>query len=900
MQPASGNGHVDWTDDFERVLADEHARINQWRARHGRGPVKSSGEDFAKTFDTTGLALSGGGIRSAAFCLGALQALDGSDKIKNLDYLSTVSGGGYIGTSFTAGMNATKGKFPFSAGPGDKSDNHAVGHIRNYAKYLMPRGFWDLVASLTVILRGLSVNLAFVTAFVLLMAGLTCWMNPNQDALGTADLFGWENFPGHASIASLGVFTFTKLLLIFGLAFFVCWGFFRSYQTAPREFTDGRPKCGDIWSCAAFALVVLTACVFLLEFQPFAIKGVFDITYSLPAPTDEPAGAAGALTGSGAAPKGVIGFLTSQLAWIMKYLAPLSAALAVFSKYFGDIIKTKAGESTWRALGMRLASFAAIGLVALALPIIIWLAYLHASVWGDIGFIFRPAWMQGLVGFFCGVDEQGRQLADAATRLADYEQARRQYIDILSNMVSHGAFDPTIVAPTLESLPVCRAAIPTDPPGAPDHTYLIVQIYLGIGLALLAAAVLCLKPNANSLHRLYRDRLSKTFLFDPGSLREKSLRERVTQDPDPLDRLRFADLDPKHGPVHIVNAALNIQGSRWANKRGRKADFFFFSPVWTGSRATGFEKTSRLAAKEQTLDLGTAMAISGAAASSNMGSRTVWGLAPTLALLNIRLGFWMKNPRNLSKKPKTSSWVRLRRRSKLYLLSEMFGLLDEDSPNVYLTDGGHIENLGLYELLRRRCRKIIVIDAEADPYMNFRSLVDAERFARIDLGVRIRLPWQEIRDQAKALNAQFEKGDLAGIKTRGNAAHAAVGAIDYGPGEDGVIIYVKASLTGDENDNILGYKSRYSDFPHENTGDQFFSEEQFEVYRALGNHALCQALGKNEAYVADDCKKLPSVAERQPAGVDEHLGEKREKPPSGQQPPPARLDELVQASKGGI
>ena len=845
MLPASGTGQNDWTDDFERVLADEHARINRWREKNARDPVKSSGEDFAKTFDTAGLALSGGGIRSAAFCLGALQALDGAGKIKNLDYLSTVSGGGYTGTSFTAGMNAAKGKFPFSAGPGDKSDNHAVGHIRNYAKYLMPHGFRDLVASLTIILRGLSANLAIVTAVILLAAGWTCWMNPNQEALSKPDLFGWEGFPGHSLFAQSGVFTITKLLLTLGLAFFVCWAFFRSYQKAPREFTDGRPRCGDIWSCAALGIVVATAIAFFMEFQPYAIAAVYGITYRPPSSTAETADIIGITfrpPSSRAEPTGIIGFLTSQLASIMKYVAPLSAALALFSKYLGDIIKTKAGEGTRRALAMRLASFAAIALVALALPALIWVVYLHASVWGDIGFIYRPGWMQSLVGFFCGADENGRQFADVGARLAAYGQAQGDYQRILWSMVSQGIFDPTVVAPTLESFPVCRRAIASDPAGTPDHTYLIAKLYLCLGFALLLPALFCLKPNANSLHRLYRDRLSKTFLFDPGSLREKSLRERIAEDPKPLDHLRFGDIKPGRGPLHIVNAALNIQGSRWANKRGRKADFFFFSPAWSGSRATGFEKTNRLAESVPTLDLGTAMAISGAAASSNMGARTVWGLAPTLALLNIRLGYWMKNPRNLSKRPSMSAWVRFRRRRYPYLLSEMFGMLDENSASIYLTDGGHIENLGLYELLRRRCRAIIVVDVEADPNMNFQSLIDVQRFARIDLGVRVRLPWQEIRDQAQALNAQFEKGDIAGIKGRANAAHAAVGTIEYGPGETGVILYVKAALTGGENDYILGYKARNPSFPHETTGDQFFSEEQFEVYRALGNHALRQAL----------------------------------------------------------
>ena len=79
-----------------------------------------------------------------------------------------------------------------------------------------------------------------------------------------------------------------------------------------------------------------------------------------------------------------------------------------------------------------------------------------------------------------------------------------------------------------------------------------------------------------------------------------------------------------------------------------------------------------------------------------------------------------------------------------YFVKEMLGWLREDDGLVYLTDGGHIENLGIYELLRRRCQLVIAVDAEADPDMNFNALVALERHALIDLGVRLDLPWARI------------------------------------------------------------------------------------------------------------------------------------------------------------
>ena len=144
------------------------------------------------------------------------------------------------------------------------------------------------------------------------------------------------------------------------------------------------------------------------------------------------------------------------------------------------------------------------------------------------------------------------------------------------------------------------------------------------------------------------------------------------------------------------------------------------------------------------------MAISGAAASSNMGSSSIRPLTPTLALLNVRLGYWLKNPhylpvRKKNGQPEKQPDVPKHHSTALYLWSEISGRLYENADAVYLTDGGHIENLGVYELLRRRCKVIIAVDAEADAPMNFSALMTLQRYARIDLGILIDLPWAPIR-----------------------------------------------------------------------------------------------------------------------------------------------------------
>jgi hypothetical protein len=227
-----------------------------------------------------------------------------------------------------------------------------------------------------------------------------------------------------------------------------------------------------------------------------------------------------------------------------------------------------------------------------------------------------------------------------------------------------------------------------------------------------------------------------------------------------------------------------------------------------------------------------------------MGDQTIRALTFSLAALNVRLGYWIPNPRYVY------MWKGLVKLvSKLgpvYYAKETFGRLHERSRNVYLTDGGHFDNLGLYELLKRRCRIIIAVDAEADPAMMLSSFIRIQRHARIDLGVRIDLPWEEIRSKSVKVGKGGWVRPTELESHRG--PHVAVGRIDYGKLGSGVLIYIKSSLSGDESDLICDYKRRYTDFPHETTLDQFFSEEQFEVYRALGFHAAHGFLTGNDDF----------------------------------------------------
>ena len=505
---------------------------------------------------------------------------------------------------------------------------------------------------------------------------------------------------------------------------FSLWAIYRSVLTGDKSEFEGFPiKMG-------VALLVLLVVSAFCELQPVIINWMYDTAH-----TD---------SGSGGGPNNFRAWVTATIT----YLTPIVAVVSLYAKRIGEILTMESKTGGYGETAKRIIGKVAIWVVALALPVILWMVYLLFAYWGipGVGKDVAPSWLW-IIWY--------------------------------------------------------RLNLPVDP-AFPAFA----KVYGLIAFGMIAAFWLILKPNANSLHRLYRDRLSGAFLFGVSS-------DGVLAAKD----MKVSQLNSANTPYHLINAALNIQGSPDANQRGRNADFFFFGSRYSGSMSSHFRKTETFEGVDHALSLGTAMAISGAAVSSNMGSSSIGPMAPTLALLNLRLGYWLKNPGG------EGLGFNL-----LYLLREMFSLLKPRGKWLYLTDGGHIDNSGLYELLRRRCSHIIVVDAEADPHMTFASFVKVQRYARIDLGVRVNLRW----DKIAATSLRARTPDVEPLR----GPHCAIGEINYSDGGKGTLIYVKASLSSDENVYVRDYARRNPDYPHETTADQFFSEEQFEVYRALGFHCV--------------------------------------------------------------
>jgi hypothetical protein len=336
---------------------------------------------------------------------------------------------------------------------------------------------------------------------------------------------------------------------------------------------------------------------------------------------------------------------------------------------------------------------------------------------------------------------------------------------------------------------------------ASNHEWMLVLV--AVVSAVVAIAVLNI--NLTGPHRLYRDRLAAAFI-------QKERGDDLT--------IPLTDINPSTtAPYHLINTAVNLPSSTNPALRDRKCDFFLFSKRWCGSPMVGYRETGKWHTNGAPADLATAMAVSGAAVSSYMGLGSLPTLTALLIFLNVRLGFWIKNPTHEGG---------LQTPGFLCLVREMFGLeMSEDNAWLNLSDGGHIENLAVYELLRRRCKYIVCVDGEADPEFTFQGLMTLARHAQIDFGIQIQSTLSEIRPDPK---------------TNCSRSHAVLCPIYYpddGPGRPkatGLLLYLKLSVTGNEPELIKRYRLNHPEFPHQTTLDQFFDEEQFEAYRELGVH----------------------------------------------------------------
>ena len=400
-------------------------------------------------------------------------------------------------------------------------------------------------------------------------------------------------------------------------------------------------------------------------------------------------------------------------------------------------------------------------------------------------------------------------------------------------------------------------------------------VVAGIALILVSVFILVVPVNRFSLHSMYANRLIRCYLGAsqrPPNTRRFSIptavvRERNADtfsqlDPDddlPLVRLRGQQVRPPkmaappwraddesapyYGPFPLFNATLNMVADSGLAFQDRRGESFVLTPGYCGSDSTGFarlngpdvridERLSDQTGAYWNLTVGRAVTISGAAVDPNMANYYSEQFTAFLTILNARLGWWLRNPMRAG----SGVWDATPPGGSCQYVRELLSLTDATSPNVHLSDGGHYEVTGAYELIRRRCRFVLLVDAAENPDNTSENLANLIRLVQSDFGIRIHI-------------------DTAPLKRDGDRQslwHCAIGAIRYDDVDEGGVIgtllFVRSSMTGDEPADIKNYAAVTPVFPHHPTADQFFDAAQFESYRGLGYHIGMSVLA--EAAVA--------------------------------------------------
>jgi hypothetical protein len=663
--------------------ADEREAIENRRRNYELQPDK---------VHATGLALSGGGIRSAVFSLGVLMALAKRDLLPQFDYLSTVSGGGYLGsflTTFLASPPAPQQRE--EARPDDQPPNQAHA-VEMAGEVQHPEQPPDNRPS---------------------DIGLRARELPFQREEGEAKALRYIR---HRS---------------------------KYLQTSPWE--RAKFAVAQVYGMIlnAIALLMIPAVIALIEYLVRRFVPDYVVVLEL------------ALV-------------------VLLVVAGLAAPLVIRRRrHEGECVDR---VLTWLAVGLAV-------LLAWSL-----LGVLHRWV-ADAA----SGWLIASLVLLGGTPA----LASAGSALLGRGYPRTQV-----GLAIVAGFSAPLFLLALD-LGIYRWL---EIAGFPAWAVVLVSVVV-VGAILWFA----LDVNYTAPHRHYRRKLAETFLiqpFAPGSLEFKNN--------VPLLLSRAADTN--RGPYHLINCALNVPGSDDPAMQGRLTDLFMFSPSYSGSALVGHHSTTDWERANPDLDLGTAMAISGAAGSPLMGLGTTRYLAFWMTLLNARLGYWVHKPVAAGNERGDAPGLS-------FLFREMFGRVDEKERYLNLTDGGHIENLGVYELLRRRCKYIVAIDGEHDPAMTFHALTNLQRLAAIDLGVTIDINLNDLRLGEKGLSR----------------SHFQFCRIRYPkePGEEqaiGYLLYLKLSLTGNEGEFIRRYRYDEPVFPHHSTANQFFTDTQFEAYRYLGEH----------------------------------------------------------------
>ena len=924
---------------FKEVLEKEIEEIATSREAR-RAKVRDADE-------RVGLAFSGGGIRSATFNLGVLQALASRPGfLQRIDYLSTVSGGGYIGSWLTAFIRRTNLAHVEKAirQGGGQDETPEISFLRTYSNYLTPKiGLFslDTLTSVSIYLRNTLLNLA------VLCFGFSVLLLLPRFVRSLIDLHGLE--------------LFSSRLLVFLASASAAAVFFASHvasHVAPGDLPILKRWGGRLVEASNAVLKRLGLGRFAAkpcepaepidDERDYAFMGRpfwVHLTVAIPACVSSGWLFFAAVDGGTAASgrEGTSGYLVLTLFVVASLLSiyqagrarvtaatfwrpiSLTGALALgllLKAWLAPLVLIWAGSDDERIEKiLTVGAGAAIAIVLVAGVLFVglygrsyttakrewwgrlggllmlygfgWVALCAISFWSDEFFLSNQYWdvylasawiLTTTIGIGAGqmlpangsASRNGLKYALGKVALASPFIFGLGLVSQLAHRLEqvepHALefFQRTFADARLDFL------ANTEPR---QYAWMIVALFV-IGGFLSWRFDL----NEFSMHGYYRNRLVRAYLgasnqqriphpftgFDEADLAlrlndlstGKTVVEGAYELPVERDERRarakivetVRDEVDYDGPLHLINTTLNLAGGKNLAWQQRKGASFVFSPLYTGFDVDYTSEKTKSGAKwysvelddcayrptagyEDGISLGGAMAVSGAAASPNMGNRTGSALAFMLTVFNVRLGAWLGNPR-VRRGPFLTGREPWRKSGPLlgvvYLVFELLAMTSDDIAYVYLSDGGHFDNLGVYELVKRRCRYIIVSDAEADPKLSFNSLGALIRKCRADLDVTITIDVTPIRSRQEGLSGTcFVRGEIV--------------YKDHPPGE---LLYLKASLIDGLPTDVDTFSRKMPGFPHHSTADQWFTEEQFESYRVLGRRLADQAFSNHDSIEA--------------------------------------------------
>ena len=948
---------------FEDVLASELGSIRGRRAAAFRLGKEDTGKDAASTLegqrgralnmDLIGLSFSGGGIRSATFSLGILQGMASLRMVPRLDYLSTVSGGGYAGGWLAAWIwrEGDVHNVQRQLDPNRVSESRAtrpplgeqvvdeepepIYHLRAYSRFMSPRvgvASPDTWTVLTILLRNFLINLLILLPATLLavlaarlvvrafawgsLAGAPWGRSRAFDACKLASALlaigcavkayatvarERQRFakvaredekagdPGDPGEIGPGGFLWGIIVPLAASTVFALWSF---------ALDPGRPSTSTrlpyyetinhwlkVWGVPPFlAMAVAFGVPLTLLYSYFS--GVFRR-----ASPDRNASSSGLDLGRGlwltscALTTGVLCGVLFQVAlerfvWnfnkqpvaiatfgppvlLLIFNLAAYAEVALAGRHMGEY------EREWRS---RLGAYTLIFGLA-------WLAFFGTTLYlptlAGQGGRLRPlvtwalgtSWVTGTIGgLFAAQSPKTGAGAKAPSPALEWLAALGPPIFLAGLIAVTSLLAAWLVAP---GSGVTSLATASTTPAATIAAWMCVFAIL---LAIFSYRV---DVNLFSLHGMYENRLTRAYLgasrrkpswarrrsgtnrWGPGvggaptSAKDQVRKENLVTGFDPADDIPLSSFrmvsdpatgtigaDAYRGPYPLFNTALNLVAGGELAWQDRKAESFVLTPEFCGSRGTGYAamNPSSKEPSNRNMTLGRAMAISGAAADPNMGWHQSATQTALMTVFNARLGWWLQHP-------KQQGWSAAPpENGSLLLLEELRGNTNVGGKYVHLSDGGHFENLGVYELIRRRCRYIIACDPGEDRHDASENLANLVRLCRTDFGVRIEIDTTPIR----------ETGDDGLTRW-----HCAVGLIRYDevdPGAvAGTLVFIRSSLTGDEPPDVRNYADQNPAFPHESTTlDQLFGEAQFESYRMLGYHIAREVFGDASQALSDE------------------------------------------------